>query len=304
MRIRLKEGKQKELVLSAKKDFTWKFLAGLLKISEGYLRNELRNEKTILGEGIYKKLCKISGLKFDRHIVDKVNDNWGKIKGGKNSSNNTKNLDKVLVDENLAEIFGIILGDGHVQKYEKGKKIRCYSIIIAGNSETDRNFMEKYVPFVFENKFNFRGRVFFSKSKKEAYYKIHGKQLVDFVISNGILSGNKKKNNQGIPIWIKENRKYLSRCIKGLVDTDGSIHYISKTNKNLRISYTSHIPNLMRDVREGLVFLGFNPSKIINERQIFLSGKRDVEKYIKEIGFSNQKNLNRLENFKRDAPVV
>ena len=123
--------------------------------------------------------------------------------------------------------------------------------------------------------------------------------------SLGIKPGNKKKNNQGIPSWIKNNKKYLIKCIKGLIDTDGSIHYISKKNLNLRISYTSYIPKLLKEVRGGLIKIGFTPSKIISKKQIFLSRQKDIKNYIKEIGFGNQKNLNRLKFLKsRNAPVV
>ncbi len=119
-----------------------------------------------------------------------------------------------------------------------------------------------------------------------------------------MIPGNKKLNNQGIPKWVFNERELLSACIRGLVDTDGSIFYISKRNKNLRIDFTSYIPNLLRDTQKGLFSLGFNPSKVINQKHIFLSSKKDVNRYIKEIGFHNQKHLNRVNKFDSYAPIV
>lgn len=78
--------------------------------------------------------------------------------------------------------------------------------------------------------------------------------------------------------------------------------YISKNNLNIRISYTSHIQRLLKDVESSLILLGFCPSKIIKNRQIFLSSKKGTEKYVKEIGFGNQKNLNRLRNLQNKRP--
>lgn len=304
MRFKLVKGKQKELILKAKGVKSWNSLAKILNINPHYLRNDLKNEKCLLSENFYFSLCRTSKLNFDEYIIEKKDDYWGRSLGGTNSEKRIKILRPVKVNEDLAEIFGIVLGDGHVQNYKKGKKVRCYSIVIAGNSLTDKDYMTKYIPNLFERCFGFGGSLIFSKKRKTVYYRMYGKALIDFIVSRGISSGNKKRNNQGMPLWIKQNKKYLLKCIRGLIDTDGSIHLISKSNRNPRICYTSYIPRLLSDVRNSLISLGFSPSKIIKDRQIFLTSKKDVNKYISEIGFSNQKNLNRLANFRNNAPIV
>lgn len=302
MRIKLKKDKQKELIFKAKTDLTWRQLADKIDINENYLKNELFKEKRTLCDKKYILLCKISKTNFDEYIIQRLDNNWGKSKGGLKSKKITKEIKDIKEDANLAEVTGIILGDGHVCEYKKGNKIRCYMIRIAGNNETDKDYIEKYIPRLFYKVFNDRGYSHFSKISNTSYFTIYGKNFVNFIKFKGINSGNKKVNNQGIPKWIKENRFYLSKCIRGLIDTDGSIHYISKNNKNIRISYTSYIPNLLNDVRNGLIELDLNPSKIIKNNQIFLSSKKDVNKYINEIGFSNQKNLNRLKILRNRMP--
>lgn len=77
-----------------------------------------------------------------------------------------------------------------------------------------------------------------------------------------------------------------------------------KNNKNLRISFVSYIPNLLRDVRASLVKLGFHPSKIIRRKQIFLSRKEDIRLFIKSVGFGNPKHLKRFQDLSKNAPVV
>ena len=43
MRVILKKGKQKELILLAKGEYSWSFLSKILKINENYLRNDVKN---------------------------------------------------------------------------------------------------------------------------------------------------------------------------------------------------------------------------------------------------------------------
>lgn len=248
---------------------------------------------------VYHKLCNLSKKNFEEFILEKLEDNWGRSKGGTNSPKNLKQFKKPIFGKELAETFGIILGDGHVSEYIRNKKIRVYCVRIAGNSKTDKDYIFNYIPRLFENVFGEKGSIIEPKFKSVGYFTIYGKSLVEFLKSNGLSSGNKIMNNVGIPTWIKKNKDFLKFCIRGLIDTDGSIHKISKDNPNLRIEFTSHIPKLLLDVRLGFVKLGYNPSKIINNKHFFLSRQEEIKKYVNEIGFGNAKNLNRYKIFNK-----
>lgn len=307
MRIILAKGKQTELILESKKNKTWNDLAKLLCCSSHYLSNELKSERRYISDIIYYKLCKISGMNFDEFIIERLDDNWGRSKGGKHTGNLQRNVDtfnKPLESSKLAELLGIILGDGHIEKIVIGNKIRCYSIVITGDSRFDRDYLENYVNSLFKELFGKTGKLRFSKNNNSLYLKIHGKKIVEFLEEKGLLSGNKKNNNQAIPRWILNNDSYLKDCLRGLIDTDGCVYYISKSNKNLRISYTSYIPNLMKDVRDSFIKLGYNPSKVIRDKDISISRISDIDKFMKEIGFSNNKHLKRFQNLTNHAPIV
>lgn len=304
MRIKLKKGKQAELITLAKKDKTWLELSKELDIVPDYIRNELRKEKRLLSEKVYLTLCELTKTNYEKFIEEKLNDNWGRLKGGLNSEGNTKKIKLPRKSEYLSELIGTILGDGHIESYTKGTKIRCYSITITGDSRNDKEYLSNYITNIIKKLFREDTKIKESEDSNTLYLRVYGKEIVKFLNNLGLKSGNKKENNQSIPKWIKNNKNYLIPCLRGLVDTDGSIHYISKNNKNLRISFTSYIPNLLNDVRNSLIKLGFNPSKIINEKQIFLSRKENIERYIKTIGFSNEKHLNRIKKFNSRAPVV
>lgn len=302
MRIRLKPGKQRGIINGLKKGMTWREISEKLGLSEGYIRNELRNEERTLSEEVYKKICEIAKYNYDSFIDKRLKDNWGKSKGGLKSSGNIKIFSKLGENEKLAELFGIILGDGHLEIYKKGNK-RCYALKIAGHMTEDYEYLAEYVSKLFEELFGEGGKIRKIPKMSEIFLTVYGKNLIKLLKGKGLMPGNKKLNNQGIPKWIKNNDLFLLSCLRGLIDTDGSLHFISKKNKNLRVSFTSHIPRLIKDVHNSFIRLGFRTSKIMGGRQIFISSKEDVSRYIKDVGFKNQKHLKRLETLSNKMPL-
>lgn len=299
MRIRLKEGKQKELILKAKRDKTWKEISKILIINEQYLYRELRNEKGLLSESIYNRLCDLAKEDFDKFIIEKLDDNWGRSKGGLNSIGSTKKLPEIKFNDKLAEFVGAVLGDGHVQfNEEKG----VYHIRIAGDLVKDKEY-HTYLRNLVKKIFNLKAVEQKMPKNNERFLDVYSKNLVKLFISMGINSGNKIKNQSTIPEWVWGDKKFVRACVRGLIDTDGSIFRMSRRDSHLlRISFTNYNQKLLEDTRNALIELGFHPSKIISEKQFFISRKEDISKYLKEISFSNRKHSERLNKFV--SPIV
>ena len=59
----------------------------------------------------------------------------------------------------------------------------------------------------------------------------------------------------------------------------------------------------MEDVRDSLITLGINCSKISN-KDLYITKKSELRKFLKLIEFSNDKHLNRVKMFKLDSPIV
>jgi len=110
MRVKLKKGYQEKLILLAKfkRNLTWKKLAEEIGIVENYLKNEIKNEKRTVSLDTYNNLKKIAEVNFDKYIIEKLDNNWGKSKGGLNSGEAKLLLKKPSLE--LAELVGIILG--------------------------------------------------------------------------------------------------------------------------------------------------------------------------------------------------
>ena len=119
--------------------------------------------------------------------------------------------------------------------------------------------------------------------------------LVEFFVNMGLKSGDKIKNQTTIPSWIMKNKLFMKSCIRGLIDTDGSFYRMSKKDpKLMRIGFTNYNKKLLEDTRNLFIKLGFNPSKIIQNRQFTISRKEEIKRYLNDIGSSNNKHLHRI----------
>lgn len=302
MRVILKKGKQRELLIESKHNRSWKELALLLKINENYLTRDIKNEKVSLDFKVYNTLCELSNKSFDKYIINKLTDNWGKEKGGRISTGNTKQIILPKKSNRLAEFYGIMLGDGNVTKI-KGYKLGTYQIRIVGDSRYDKEYLLNFVKPLIEKLFGVKVNTYLYKDANALSLNAYGKKLVEFLENLGFKPGDKIKNHLNIPKWIKENKDYLKVCIRGLIDTDGSVHRMSKKDWNLiRINFRNYNKRLITDVRNGFITLNFHPSKIIHENIFYISRQSEVKKYLKEIGFSNRKHRDKISRV--FSPVV
>ena len=131
------------------------------------------------------------------------------------------------------------------------------------------------------------------------------KDLVLFKKKLGLPMG--RKNNIGIPKWILCNEKYLKNCIRGIVDTDGCFRfrkpYKGKLHSYPEIKISNSSIFLINQIKESLIEFGFTPSTNREKKEnknstsfvysLNLNGVKNVEKYVKIIGTSNPKHLNK-----------
>lgn len=314
MRLKFVKGKQREIIDLLRKNFTWDELSDKLGISKGHLKADMRNEKVLLSGDFYKKSCKILGKNFDEFILEKFEDNWGLRKGGLKSSGNIKSINEPEDSKEFAEFYGIMLGDGnsHRTSFYKSRdnKRGVYRIRIVGDSRLDNKYLVEYVKPLIEDLFRIKVRVGifkpkenFKNSKNGMFIEAHSVELVNFLESKGFKPGNKIKNKLRIPSWIKVNKTYLSACLRGLYDTDGSVYKLTNQN-SYQFCFTNHNSGLLNDVRDSLLLLGINCSRISKGTDIYITKKEELRKFLKLIGFSNNRHLKKIKMWNLESPVV
>lgn len=99
--------------------------------------------------------------------------------------------------------------------------------------------------------------------------------------------GPKEKQKARVPQWVFTNAEYVRKCLKGLIQTDGSIY----TDRGYTmINFTNHTKVLADDVYCLFLFLGYHPnqsrtpiSKNGYKFVVRLSRSREVTSFLKEL---------------------
>lgn len=197
---------------------------------------------------------------------------------------------KLELTPELAEITGIIVGDGSVYtNYKRG----VYQMKVGLNSKNETDYARTFVAPLLEKLLNTKCSLRFAK-KNEIFVNINRKADVLNILS---LLDSKNK----IPAWIWTNKEFIKSFIRGLVDTDGSV-FSKTTNKSLpQIEFYQNNETLIKDFRKALLSLGIKCSKIMKKKTKYCVGiydKNEVEKYFNSIGFNNLKNKERYLSIK------
>ncbi len=201
--------------------------------------------------------------------------------------------------EDLAEFFGIMMGDGGINN--------PWQANITLNSIKDADY-SKYINSLCKELFGIEPVIRKRKEKNTLVVSLASTSVVDFLVVNGLPRGNKLKNGLSIPKWILNKPEYRKNCVRGLIDTDGCIGvHIHRINgrmyKNIYLTFTSYSPKLIFQVADTLAEFGIMPHITKRGKDIYLYQADLVEKYLKVFGTSNNR-ISSVYKEWRDARAV
>jgi hypothetical protein len=188
----------------------------------------------------------------------------------------------------LAEFTGILLGDGGITPGQ---------VTITLNSEKDYKY-SNYVAELGQALFGEKPKIFLRKNEKTLVLYYNGSELVRYLVSIGLIIGNKVKQQVGVPLWVSSSKVYSKACLKGLMDTDGGV-FLHKYKVRGRvysykkISFTNRSLPLLHFVKKSLEELKFNPKMIdkVENKKVWLYNMQEVERYLEVVGTSNSRLL-------------
>jgi len=185
-----------------------------------------------------------------------------------------------LYSEKLAEVVGIILGDGSISNYQTRVTL---------NRKVDKNyaiFVKGLIKHVFGENPSVMERVKYNTIE----LTISGVGLVEVLEQLGLRRGNKIMHQICFPKWILDSSQYRIACVRGLFDTDGGLYFHKKGfKKYLGWCFSSFSKPLLKNVMETLLSLGFNVKKS-GDHKLYIYNSEDISRYMSVVGSSNSKN--------------
>lgn len=229
----------------------------------------------------------------------------GRSKGGRNSiyvhkkRNTGFIMRKTIIypkpSVQLAELYGIILGDGGISKYQ---------IIITLDRKKDFEYAQ-WVASLIENLFGVKP--FIGYRDNVVNVTLSSTNAVEFFLKNGLAIGSKVCNQIDIPTWIKTKKLYYTACVRGLIDTDGCVFVDkhkgkTKVYRHLGIGFTNMSKPLLQSVFVILSKLDIDAG--CYGKNVLVRKKLAVKKYINIIGTNNPKHKQKADDFYREFGEV
>ncbi|MDD5464579.1 MAG: LAGLIDADG family homing endonuclease [Candidatus Moranbacteria bacterium] len=206
---------------------------------------------------------------------------WRKnnLENAKLKTNNTKNIiSPQIIDEQLAELVGIYLGDG---------TLTSDFIRITGDKRFDINYFQ-YLNKLTEKIFGIKGSTREEKNKNQIYFEICSKNVSDyFQTTFNFKVGDKIRNKTCIPEPILNDKRLFFACLRGLIDTDGSV---SKDNNAVSIRFHSNNPVLLNQVKESDFITDIFTIKS-HPQQTGTKSFEKIKEYFELIGSSNLRHI-------------
>lgn len=183
----------------------------------------------------------------------------------------------------MAYVIGLAIGDGNLSN-SNGRAVRLRITCDNKYPEIIGRIKQSIQELLPNNKVS---TVFRTKSYCDiSCYSNHWENILGWKVG----LGSKIRQNVKVPNWIKKNKRYTRACLKGLIETDGSVY---SDRKYKMINFVSGGEKLAQDVYAMINSLGFNPKiyKIQNDnaRQKYtIRLAKNVEYFIKKLNISKK----------------
>lgn len=174
----------------------------------------------------------------------------------------------------LAELIGVILGDGHIRKFPRTDELSIFS------NSNNKGFILRYANLV-EKVFNHRPAITRHGGKNCTRIRIYQKHIQRRI---EIPYSPRGSLNIKIPAWILKKNSYIIRYLRGLYEAEGSFcqHIPTSTFKFL---FSNKNKSMLENVFRLMLKLEFHPHMSKNNYCVQVSRKIEVFRAIKLIKF-------------------
>jgi len=326
MRVRLSQHDRHRLFIRLRSyNHGWRRIAMICKVSTRTIRDWQRGRFSIPGK-TFEKLCGAARLSSRTMSPELIPEYWhtraagriggllradlygnfgtpeGRRRGGfaslvthkqkRTGFNTLRSIVSPIRSEALAECMGVMIGDGHLSKYQAS---------VTTNSKTDQAHAV-FIRKMFQKLFQIPVALRYKKNENAVDVVASSRMLVEFLHHQGMPIGNKIHHKLRVPLWIFTVASYQRAFLRGLFDTDGcvflDIHRMhERVYKYLGWTITSYAGTLTNDIVMLLRLLGFSPTHRATQKSVYLRRQKEIARYFEIIGTHNSKHRRRYRTF-------
>lgn len=180
----------------------------------------------------------------------------------------------------LAEFFGVMLGDGHLSHFQVTVTLGTKEMAYA-----------RYLTDLLENIFRVKPKIAIRNNKYKVVY-FGSVAVTEWLQGHGLVY-NKMRAQVAAPIWVLGKSQFMKRFVRGFFDTDGSVY---KLRWGMQVSFCNRSMPLLKSVRNMLLSLKYSPSQI-SGYNLYLTKKADIKRFFGEIQPRNMKHVARYRSF-------
>lgn len=229
----------------------------------------------------------------------------GRIKGAKSlkkfrKETQVKSFDfsNIFLTGPLCEFAGAFIGDGFFNSYKNG----LYQVEFAGDSRFDRDYYQStIIPAILEIFPDLKPKIYDVAHKNSLRVVFYSKKLFFFLKDFfGFIPGRKTYSVKIPEKIMSSQRKFIFRCVRGIFDTDGTVFFDKRKiygQPYPRVCLQIVSKNLFDQLKNELgksfkLYTRFNKKRNVYIIEIY--GISQFNNWMKKIGFSNKRHLDRI----------
>jgi len=207
------------------------------------------------------------------------------------------------LDCKLSYLLGVQVGDGYIKKTSRGRKTD-YTICYHGNKINDKTWYNYKLKKIIKELFNKNVNV--NMTNKGSIGIIFRSKAIFYFINKICGVSESPKTHIRIPSMIFKSDINIKRAfLRGLADTDFSLTFKKRVKTDFYpvINFQTNSKSLHEDTTKLLINLGFRIvynyrkshryDKTYDAYYIQISGRNQLKKWMKEIGFMSPNHITR-----------
>ena len=177
-------------------------------------------------------------------------------------------------DEDLAELMGVVLGDGHIRPYPRTEELSIFS------NSNNPGFINRYSLLV-EKLFCKKSTITKHSGENCTRIRIYEKHISSRL---GVPFSPRGELKIRVPAWISSNKNYIVSYLRGLYEAEGS-HSVHEPTCTYKVQFSNRNISMLDNVFKLVSKLGFHPHR--SKYMIQISRKAEVFEFLELIKFRN-----------------